>query len=461
MSMSSGNIGSGPRTLVTQGLSKKTASGSPALPVVALPVNAGLEAMPPGEKVREDASKHDAQLRAAAGLAMHESRTEAALSSWSGKSEKLVALVGTAKDCSEPLAKLTASFSRYFGAPDGKVPARIQKLSTAVAAYVARPENSQEDKTLVEDALRDAVGGVLVALVGTASKCSDPLAELRASFSQYFDAPDGKVPARIQQLSTAVAAYVARPENIQHKELVEAALRDALGGASVLNKLELEYSSGGVKRPTEAKAFFSRSDVKAATQLRDGQINPYIFGRGDGNMIGVVDRARAVLQGSPDQNRLTWLREEVQFPQFIGKWNPATRAFDPVNQYQRMCGFDKNDLGIEPGDKNAYTHLGLEPGVSNEELAERCDHLHANKYVVPEAVVVLKDYFVRNAVFQLQTPEGRAEYDEYLAAKVDPLKQATLEATVVTEAQALLLGSKPNGMRMNALHDTIIQKLQA
>ena len=64
-------------------------------------------------------------------------------------------------------------------------------------------------------------------------------------------------------------------------------------------------------------------------------------------------------------------------------------------------------------------------------------------------------------MFQLQTPEGKAEYDEYLAAKGDPVKQGILEATVVTEAQALLLGSKPNGMRMDALQYTIIQRLPA
>jgi hypothetical protein len=68
---------------------------------------------------------------------------------------------------------------------------------------------------------------------------------------------------------------------------------------------------------------------------------------------------------------------------------------------------------------------------------------------------------VRNAVFQLQTPEGKAEYDKYLEAKADPVKRATLEATVVTEAQALLLGTKPNGMRMNALQQWIIQRLPA
>lgn len=265
------SIGSGFRPSFTPGPSKNTASGS-----AALPVKAGLAAMPPGQKVRVDDVKHDAQMRAAAGLAIHESRTDAALSSWSGKSEKLVALVGTARECSEPLAELTASFSRYFDAPDGKVPARIQKLSTAVAAYVARPGTAEQDNALVEDALRDA-----------------------------------------------------------------------LGGARLLNKLEREYSSGGPKGPREAKAFFSRSDVKAATQLRDGQINPYIFGRGDGNMIGVVDRAITVLRNSPDQDRLTRLRQEVQFPQFI----------DEKNAYQRMADFEKTDLKIEPGDKNAYTHL--------------------------------------------------------------------------------------------------------
>ena len=102
--------------------------------------------------------------------------------------------------------------------------------------------------------------------------------------------------------------------------------------------------------------------------------------------------------------------------------------------------------------------MGLKPDVSEDKLAERCNYLHEHKYVVPGAVEVLKDTLVRNADFQLQTPEGKAEYDEDLEAKGDPVKIATLQKKVVTEAQALLLGSKPNGMRMNALQQTIIQK---
>lgn len=99
----------------------------------------------------------------AVGLTIHESAhefaTNAVLSSRSGKSEKLVSLVVTARECLDPTAALTASFSRYFDARDGKVPERIQKLSTAVAAYVASPGVKGDDKALVQNALRDALGG--------------------------------------------------------------------------------------------------------------------------------------------------------------------------------------------------------------------------------------------------------------------------------------------------------------
>jgi monomeric isocitrate dehydrogenase len=118
--------------------------------------------------------------------------------------------------------------------------------------------------------------------------------------------------------------------------------------------------------------------------------------------------------------------------------------------YDRYQRFEDKDLGISIENQhaqNAYTVLGLQPDVAPSQLTALIQELHDTGYQLPGVPMSV----VRNAVYQLQAPEGKSEYDEYLQAKMDPSLAQELRQKVASEDDARVLGTVATGVRMHAL----------
>ena len=413
-------------------------------------------------------SKRDAQLRASALDITHNSAAAAALSG-TDKAAKLVALVDPAMRTTDPHATLTADFARYFDVKDAKVGDHCEKLSDAVHTYVDRLDNPLEKKQLLDGALLEVlafqppihiptsmfhrasvVGNSdrMMAFVDNAMGKPEPELHMEAAFSRYLNVDDRAVGAvRVGRLSQAVHDYVTHGASPEHAGAACNALRNALASLPLLDELDRAFPKK--MTPKVEQRYFSNPEVNVVTHLRDGQVNPYIFqwdqsGRGD-DMTGLVDTANtALITGGNTRGQLMSLKQAVQGKVRIGE----------TSVYEKYQRFEEIDLGIGLEDQsthNAYTILGLGPDVDQATLDDVITGLHSSNYV-REGVTMSQ---VRNAVYQLQMPEGKAEYDLYLNSKTTPGLADELRSRSVSADDAKLFGTVATGIRMHALLHSI------
>ncbi len=169
----SGNVGSKPTGSVFKFLgaySKQESSSKHA----AVSVKKGLRQIGMASETPENtevASKRDAQLRATVTVMTAEDTAlkgaEDAALKGSGKSEKLVGLVGQAMTTADPTATMASSFSKYLVGSDAKVGERVGKLSQAVYDYANSNPNTPKTNFL-EDVLRKTLVPIIDELSGKA-----------------------------------------------------------------------------------------------------------------------------------------------------------------------------------------------------------------------------------------------------------------------------------------------------
>lgn len=306
----------------------------------------------------------------------------------------------------------------------------------------------------------------LVALVDKATEQADPVSAMQGSFSTYLaDRSDSKTADRVGKVSQAVHDYVSAHAGSPQAAILEDALRSTLSSLPLLEKLDVACQKP--MKPSEEARFLESTMVRQVTQLDGGQVNPYIFDKDRSgevvcrDMTGLVAHANRVLSGEVQVDSrvdsLDFLREQVQ-----GKsWSQVFKngAYVDVSFQEKYESFDKNDLGISQtlgNDGNAYTLLGLSPGDPDQVVSARLKTLHDTRYVVDGVAM----NHVRNAVFQLQTAEGKAEYDLYLRAKTDTGLGDQLRQSIVSESDAKAFGLHPRGLRMLSLLNCITQAKQ-
>lgn len=355
---------------------------------------------------------------------------------------------------SEGLSQLGRSDSPPSAGDSAKHDAQLRRVALQSVTWSSeeRQAFSGKDKALK-----------LVALVDKALAQDDPVSAMKGSFSTYLaDRSDSKTADRVGKVSQAVHDYVVAHAGSPQADILEDALRSTLASLPLLQKLDIACQKPMM--PSDEARFLSSTMVRQVTQLDGGQVNPYIFDkdRSGGivcrDMTGLVAHANRVLSGEVQVDSraesLDFLREQVQ-----GKsWSQVFKngSYVDVSFQEKYESFDKNDLGISQAlgnDRNAYTLLGLSPGDPDQVVSARLKTLHDTRYVV-EGVAM---NHVRNAVFQLQTSEGKADYDLYLRAKTDAGLAAELRQSIVSESDAKVFGLHPRGLRMMSLIDGITQ----
>ena len=307
----------------------------------------------------------------------------------------------------------------------------------------------------------------LVGFVDHALMTDNPSDTMKASFSKYLSVgSDSKIATRVGKLSQEVYTYAIQNPGSEKTAVLEDALRSTLASLPLLDNLDTALKSIG---STRERQYFFDDKIYPFAKL-DGLVNPYLFDKDRSNglvcrdMTSLVDATNKTLSGAGDvpasRSELTFLREQVQ----SNSWGEIMKDghLEPPSFYEKYQRFEEVDLKIvSGGPQNAYEILGLSPNVNDTDLAAALSERKREGYIVTGEEGLGANSCIRNAAFQLQTPEGKRDYDLYLRSKTEPHLEMQLRSTVVSRAEAQKFGTVPNTLRMLVLHACITEAIAA